>query len=103
MSLAEILNSGNDCFEMHDIRSISESVVRNVTLNSLDRSEGSDEEVPLPGFEERRRCIDVTMRLILEEKELEFAAPKCLRRLRGNVNRGERLRARQTTVDSFFS
>ena len=90
---------------MHDIGSLSESVVQNVTLNenSSDTSEESDEEVLLTGFEERRRCIDVTMRLILEEEEPDFAALNFLRRLGGNVSRGERRRARQTTVDSFFS
>ena len=90
---------------MHDIGSLSESVVRNVTLNenSWDTSEESDEEVPLLDSEERRQCIYVTMRQILEEEEPDFAALKCLRRLRGNDNRGERRRAKQTTVVSFFS
>ena len=106
MSLSEILNcDSTNCFETDDIETLSDTFVQNMGLRetNLDSGEESEDDLPLPSLGERRRCIDVTMRLVLEEEEPNFAALRCLRRLRGNTRSLEARRAKQTTVNSFFS
>ena len=106
MSLSGNLNcESTDCFETDDIETLSETVVQNIGLRetNVDSGEESEDDLPLPSLRERRRCIDVTMRLISQEEEPNFAALRCVRRLRGNIRSLETRRANLTTVNSLFS
>lgn len=86
---------------MHDIESLKETVVRDVTPieTNFDWGHDTDEQEAIPGFEERSRCIDAKMRLILEEiiltSQLKFDISEETLIITKDGTR-------QTTLDGFF-
>lgn len=72
-----------DCFEGTEVSTLAEAVVG--VLQADEADEELDDETydteTLTCFENRKWCIDVTMRLLLDEDEPNFAPLTCLRPL----------------------